>query len=70
MRPLPLRTAELNDYSEEAIPERDPSYRTGNGTLHEEQTVDDMSAEMRNALARRLVKLGMNASRAMMVASL
>jgi hypothetical protein len=58
------------DYSEEAIPERDPAYRMGSGTLHEEQTVDDMPAEMRLALARRLVELGMSATRAAMVTSL
>jgi hypothetical protein len=58
------------DYSEEAIPERDPAYRMTIGTLHEEQTVDELPAEQRLALARRLVQLGMCPSRAAMVASL
>jgi len=58
------------DYSEEAIPERDPAYRTTDGTLHEEQTVDEMSADMRLALVRSLVQLGMSPTRAAMVASL
>lgn len=58
------------DYSEEAIPERDPAYRMGSGTLHEEQTVDEMPAKLRLTLARQLEALGMNASRAAMVASL
>jgi hypothetical protein len=60
----------LTDYSEEAIPERDPAYRTTDGTLHEEQTVDEMSADMRLALIQSLVQLGMSPSRAAMVASL
>ena len=58
------------DYSEEAIPERDPAYRMGAGTLHEEQTVDELPADVRIALVRQLVALGMNPSRAAMVASL
>jgi hypothetical protein len=58
------------DYSEEAIPERDPAYRMNAGTLHEELTVDEMPVDMRRALARCLEQLGMSASRAAMVASL
>ena len=58
------------DYSEEAIPERDPAYRLPDGTLHDEQTVAVMPAGARAALARVLVQLGMNATRADLVASL
>jgi hypothetical protein len=60
----------FTDYSEEAIPERDPAYRLPVGTLHETQTVVYMSAAERLALARCLEQLGMNASRAAMVANL
>lgn len=63
-------TMRLSDYSEEAIPERDPAYRTSAGTLHEEQTVDELPAAMRRHLARRLQELGMSATRAALVASL
>lgn len=59
-----------SDYSEEAIPERDPAYGLFDGTLHEEQTVDEVPADVRRALARRLVQLGMSPARAAMVASL
>jgi hypothetical protein len=58
------------DFSEEAIPERDPAYRMQDGTLHQEQTVDDLTGAMRFDLARRLQELGMSAARAAMVASL
>jgi hypothetical protein len=58
------------DYSEEAIPERDPAYRLSNGTLYETQTVEYMPAAERCALARCLEQLGMSASRAALVASL
>jgi hypothetical protein len=70
MRDLPLHSCDPIDYSEEAIPERDPAYRTSDGTMHEEQTIDEISAVMRIALARQLVQLGMRSSRAAMVASL
>ena len=62
------RTA--TDYSEEAIPERDPAYRTLDGTLYETQTVDDMRPDVRLALARCLEQLGMSAVRAALVANL
>ncbi len=65
-----LRETAFIDYSEEAIPERDPAYRMGAGTLHEEQTVDEMPAEIRLTLIRRLVELGMSPARAALVASL
>jgi hypothetical protein len=58
------------DYSEEAIPERDPAYRTLDATLYEAQTVEDMPAEVRRALARSLEQLGMCPSRAALVVSL
>jgi hypothetical protein len=70
MRHLPLHSCEPSDYSQEAIPERDPAYRTSDGTMHEEQTLDEISADMRIALARQLVQLGMKPSRAAMVANL
>jgi hypothetical protein len=58
------------DYSEDAIPERDPAYRMLDGTLHEAQTVDTVPAETRLALARALQELGMSAAKAAAVASL
>jgi hypothetical protein len=58
------------DYSEEAIPERDPAYRLCAGTGYETQTVEHMPAAERLALACRLEQLGMSRSRAAFVASL
>jgi hypothetical protein len=58
------------DYSEEAIPERDPAYRLPNGTLNETQTVEYVTAAERLALARCLEQLGMSTATAAMVASL
>jgi len=58
------------DYSEEAIPERDPAYRPLDDTLYKVQTVEIVPAEVRLALARSLEQLGMNSARAAMVASL
>jgi hypothetical protein len=58
------------DYSEEAIPERDPAYRLSDGTLHETQTVEYLPAAERLALARCLEQFGMNPARAALVASL
>jgi hypothetical protein len=58
------------DYSEEAIPERDPAYQLPYGTFHETQTIECVPAAKRLALARCLEQLGMNAARAAMVASL
>src|SRR5437899_349919 len=49
------------DYSEEAIPERDPAYHTHDGTLNETQTVEHMRSDVRLALARCLEQLGMSA---------
>jgi hypothetical protein len=58
------------DYSEEAIPERDPAYRPPDGTLYQAQTVDALPAEVRLALRRHLEALGMSPARAAAVASL
>ena len=58
------------DYSEEAIPERDPAYRSLDDTLYKAQTVEVVPAEVRLALARSLEQLGMSGVRAAMVASL
>jgi hypothetical protein len=58
------------DYSEEAICERDPNYRTVDGTLHDAQTLESLPAKVRLALARHLEQLGMSAARAAMVVSL
>ncbi len=59
------------DYSEEAIPERDPAYRLSDGTLHETQTtVEYLPAAERLALSRCLEELGISPARAAFVASL
>jgi hypothetical protein len=58
------------DYSEEAIPERDPAYRTQDGTLFEAQTIEVLPMGARLELARTLEQLGMSASRAAAVANL
>ena len=58
------------DYSEEAIPERDPDYRLPRGTDYEARTVETVSAELRLELARRLQELGMSRARAAVLASL
>jgi hypothetical protein len=58
------------DYSEEAIPERDPAYRLPEGTFCDTQTVDYISTAERLALIRSLEEFGMSAARAALVASL
>jgi hypothetical protein len=58
------------DYSEEAIPERDPAYNLPCGTDNAEPTIEALSAEGRRELARRLQQLGMSRARAAVVASL
>ena len=58
------------DYSEEAIPERDPAYRLPDGTLSQTRTVEHTPPAVRLDLVRRLIQLGMSASRAAVVASL
>jgi len=57
-------------YIEESIQERDPAYREGASTLHDEQTVDELSAEMRLTLVGQRVALGMSPPCAAMMASL
>lgn len=58
------------DYSEEAIPERDPAFRLSAGTMHDERTVEEVSPALRLELAQRLHDLGMSCARAAFVASL
>jgi hypothetical protein len=65
-----LLAVETPDYSEEAIPERDPAFRLPAGTDHEEPTVADLSEEERRSLARVLEELGMSRARAAAVACL
>jgi hypothetical protein len=60
----------FTDYSEEAIPERDPAYQLPDGTLYETKTVEYMPRAERLALARCLEQLGMSAARAALLASL
>jgi hypothetical protein len=57
------------DYSEEAIPERDPAYRLSAGPEYEQATVEFLSAEVRRDLARRLQEMGMSRAKAVVVAS-
>jgi hypothetical protein len=64
------KSAAFPDYSEEAIPERDPAYRLLDGTLSDAQTVDAVSPAVRSALADRLRELGMGAAKAAIVANL
>jgi hypothetical protein len=58
------------DYSEEAIPERDPSYRLPGATICDAQTVEHLPAAERLALARCLEQLGMSPARAAAVVNL
>jgi hypothetical protein len=57
------------DYSEEAIPERDPAYRLPDATLYATQTAAYLPASERLALARCLEQLGINRARATILAS-
>jgi hypothetical protein len=68
--PKSIKDTACCDYSEEAIPERDPAYHLPHGTDNEEPTIEAVSAEVRLELARRLQQLGMSRSRAAAVASL
>jgi hypothetical protein len=56
------------DYSEEAIPERDPAYGLPDATAYELQTVEHLPASERRALARCLEGLGMSRARATIMA--
>jgi hypothetical protein len=58
------------DFSEEAIPERDPAYRLPDCSDGEALTVESVSAEMRVELACRLLELGMSRARAAVLANL
>jgi hypothetical protein len=58
------------DYSEEAIPERDPAYSLPSGNVSAEATMEAVSPETRLELTRRLEQLGMSRVRALAVASL
>jgi hypothetical protein len=68
--PKPNSEGTSRDYSEEAIVERDPAYRLPEGTGCEQPTVEAVSAEVRQDLARRLHELGMNRAREAAVPSL
>jgi hypothetical protein len=59
-----------DDYGQEAIPERDPAYRTPDGTRYEGQTVEVIPTDVRLALARCLEQFGMSAARAAVLATL
>ena len=62
---------QITDYSEEAIPERDPSYQPpASSTLCDPQTLEYMPLAQRRALASRLEELGMSRTKAAFVASL
>jgi hypothetical protein len=56
------------DYSEEAIPERDPAYRLADAAPDETLTAEHLTAAERRDLARCLEQLGMSRARATMVA--
>ena len=58
------------EYSEEAIPERDPSFQLPGDTDYQAPTVEVVSAEVRLDLARRLEQLGMSRSKAVALARL
>jgi hypothetical protein len=70
-RPSPWQNhADDHDFSEEAIPERDPAYHLPDGTGYTEPTVEAMPPEVSLDLARRLQQLGMSQARAALVVSL
>jgi hypothetical protein len=67
----PSRSARAcRDYSEEAIPERDPTFQLPCDTDYQAPTVEVVSAEARLDLARRLEQLGMSRTKAAALASL
>jgi hypothetical protein len=65
-----LSAADHRDYSEEAIPERDPAYQLPVATWYQEATIELLTAEERLDMARQLQLLGMSRARAAAVASL
>jgi hypothetical protein len=58
------------DYSEDAIPERDPAFRLPGATDYYQLTVEALSEAMRLDLACRLQQLGMSRARAALMARL
>jgi hypothetical protein len=56
------------DYSEEAIPERDPAYRLADAAPCETLTAEHLTAAERRDLARCLEQLGMSRGRATILA--
>ena len=58
------------DQSEEAIPERDPTYCLPMGTDYDGQTIEAVSPESRLDFVRRLQQFGMSHARAAVMASL
>jgi hypothetical protein len=67
----PSRSASAcRDYSEEAIPERDPTFQLPSDTDCQAPTVEVVSAEARLDLARRLEQLGMSRTKAAALARL
>jgi hypothetical protein len=68
--PKPKSDGAGRDYSEEAIPERDPAYCLPSGEVNEEATMEALSPETRLELTLRLQQLGMSRGRALAVASL
>ena len=65
-----LPTPEGQDYSEEAIPERDPAYCLPVGTCYDESTIEVVSKEQRLEFVRQLQQLGMSYNRASVLAIL
>jgi hypothetical protein len=65
-----LPTPDRRDYSEEAIPERDPAYCLPVGTSYDETTIEVVSKEERLEFVRQLRQLGMSYNRAFVLAIL
>jgi hypothetical protein len=65
-----LQDDQIADYSEEAVPERDPAYRRPAGTLCDPETAEYVPLEERRALAQRLEELGMSPAKVAFVARL
>jgi hypothetical protein len=65
-----LPTPNRQDYSEEAIPERDPAYCLPVGTCYDESTIEVLSKEQRLEFVRQLQQLGMSYNRAFVLAIL
>jgi hypothetical protein len=63
-----LPTPDGQDYSEEAIPERDPAYCLPVGTCYDETTIEVVSKEERLEFVRQLQELGMSYTRAFVLA--